>query len=117
MSNRAERRRQERAMRKGDAVYQVKRADIEALHQRAIDECTLYVLPRCIYASMEVLRTKFGFGAVRMKRFVDAVFNTYDCVDKQHVTLDEVAEAIEREIGVAIRRNDRGGFHAEEGKK
>lgn len=113
MSNRAERRRTERAKMKGEAVYQVKFGDLERIHEEAINEATMRIVPVCLMASFEVLRTKFGFGKVRMKRFADAVFATYDAVDKQYVTFDDIAKAIAEETGVAVKRVGKDRFRVD----
>lgn len=113
MSNRAERRRAERAKKSGGAIYQVKYEDIERIHQEAIDNVTMQVLPRMLLASMEVLHTKFGYGRVRLKRFAEGVFNIYDAVDKRYVTLDDIAKAIDEATGITIKSESKNKYRVD----
>lgn len=53
-----------------------------------------------------VLRDEFGFGGKRIEKFMEAVRELYDSVDKGYINLNEVDEAIRDETGVQIvRRN------------
>ena len=115
MSNRAERRRAERAKKSGGAIYQVKYEDIERIHEEAIDNVTMHVLPRMLLASMEVLHTKFGYGKTRLKRFAEGVFNIYDAVDKRYVTLDEIAKAIDEATGITIKSKSKNQYTVDTG--
>lgn len=110
MSNRAERRRAERDKRKGEAVYQVKAKDFEYIAEEAIRRVTLEVLPKCLFASLEVLHTKFGFGKERLRRFAEGVFDVYDGVDREYVTLEDIAKAIDEATGISIKRAGENGF-------
>lgn len=105
MSNRAERRRQERAMRKGDAVYNVKRSDLEYLHNEALKSVAKRVIPLVLYTSLMVLHDKYGFGRKRLGDFTEEVFNLYEGIDKEFVSFEDLANAIEKETGVKISGN------------
>lgn len=102
MSNRAERRRQERALRKGEAVYNVKRSDLEYLHDEALKSVAKRVIPLVLYTSLMVLHDKYGFGRKRLGDFTEEVFNLYEAIDKKFVTFEDLVEAIEKETGVKI---------------
>ena len=115
MSNRAERRKAERSMRAGSMAYQVTFDDLKRIHQEAIDNVTMQVLPRMLLASMEVLHTKFGYGKTRLKRFAEGVFNIYDAVDKRYVTLDEIAKAIDEATGITIKSKSKNQYSVDTG--
>lgn len=118
MSNRAERRRAERAKKSGEAVYQVKAKDFEYIAEEAIHRVTLEVVPKCLLASLEVLHTKFGFGRERLRRFAEGVFDIYDGVDREYVTLEDIAKAIDEATGISIKRAGENGFKVDtEGAK
>jgi hypothetical protein len=110
--NRAERRRQAKAKIKGEAVYQVKRSDLEKLHEEAIESVSKRVVPMMLYTSLMVLRDKYGFGRKRLKDFSEYVFSLYEGLDRELVTFDDLAEAIERETGVVLTAT-KDGFHAD----
>ena len=84
--NRAERRRQERAKIKGEKVLQVKRSDLDKLYEDALKDVSKKTVPLVLYASLEVLRTKYGF--------------------------DDIAEAIQKETGINLVGTD-DGFHVD----
>ena len=92
MSNRAERRKAENHEGRNMAYREVTFDDLKRIHQEAIDNVTMQVLPRMLLASMEVLHTKFGYGKNEVEAIAEGVFNIYDAVDKRYVTLDEIAK-------------------------
>lgn len=110
--NRAERRRQERAKHKGEKVLQVKRSDLDALYEDALKDVSKKTVPLTLYASLEVLRTKYGFGRKRLKAFAEYVFQIYDGLDKNYVSFDDIAEAIQKETGINLVGTD-DGFHVD----
>ena len=116
MSNRAERRRQERAKRKGEKVLQVKRSDLDKLYEDALKDVSKKTVPLVLYASLEVLRTKYGFGRKRLKAFAEYVFEIYDGLNRDYVGFDDIAEAIQKETGIDLVGTD-DGFRVKEGKK
>lgn len=115
--NRAERRRLAKEKRKGEAVLQVKRSDLEYLHDEALKSVARTMLPMTILVSIMALRDGEGWGSKRLKRFADRVLETYDAVQTRHITFDDIADAIERETGIVLsERAD--GFHADtDGRK
>ena len=108
MSNRAERRRQDRAKRKGEAVFQVKRSDLDALYDDAIKDVSKKTVPLVLYASLEVLRTKYGFAQKRLKAFAEYIFEIYDGLQRNYVGFDDIAEAIQKETGINLMATDEG---------
>lgn len=110
--NRAERRRQERARIKGEKVLQVKRSDLEALYEDALKDVSKKTVPLVLYASLEVLRTKYGFGKKRLKAFAEYIFEIYDGLQRNYVGFDDIAEAIQKETGINLTATDEG-FHVD----
>lgn len=106
--NRAERRRAGRAKASGEAVYRVKRSDLEALHDDAMREVSRRVIPVVLLTSLMVLRDKYGFGRKRLGDFAEKVFQLYEAVDTDFVTFDDLAQAIDEETGVRLLANENG---------
>lgn len=115
MSNRAEHRRQEKAKRKGEKVLQVKRSDLDSLYEDALKDVAKKTVPLALYASLDVLKTKYGFGKKRLRAFAEYVFEIYDGLNRDYVGFDDIAEAIQRETGINLVGTD-DGFRVEEGK-
>lgn len=108
MSNRAERRRLERACRKGEAVYNVKRSDLDRLYEDALRDVAKRTVPLVLYASLEVLRLKYGFGRKRLQAFAGYVFGIYEGLEQEYVGFDDIAEAIQQETGISLRGSEDG---------
>lgn len=49
-----------------------------------------------------VLHDKFDFGKIRCDRALDGFEEVWDAVNKQHLTLDDIAEVVKKEIGLEI---------------
>lgn len=102
MSNRAERRRAAKELRKSEKVYNVKRSDLEHLHDEALRSVARRVIPMVLYTSLMVLHDKYGFGRKRLGDFTEEVFKLYEAIDQQFVSFEDLAKAIEEETGVQI---------------
>lgn len=115
--NRAERRRQERAARKGEKkFFKGLRIDMDLLYDDAVKDVAKKTVPLVLYASLDVLRTKYGFGRKRLKAFAEHVFQIYDGLNRDYVGFDDIAEAIQKETGIDLAGTD-DGFRVVEGKK
>lgn len=110
--NRAERRRNAKAKIKGEKVLQVKRSDLEALYEDALKDVSKKTVPLVLYASLDVLRTKYRFGRKRLKAFAEYVFDIYDGLNRGYVDFDDIAQAIQRETGINLVGTD-DGFHVD----
>ena len=106
MSNRAERRRQEKAAQKAPVVYHLTQEQIDALIERAKHEAVEIAIPKtfqmfmCIPAT--VLHDKFGFGQVRMDRFMHYVMMWYESLQNGEVTMAEIRKMAEEATGVKV---------------
>lgn len=46
----------------------------------------------------------FGFGRVRLERFLDIVYDTYDSIDKEYLNLNDIVKTINEEKKIEIIR-------------
>lgn len=110
MSNRAERRRQEKAAKKAAVVYHLTQEQIDKMINDAIEaakvEAVEIAIPKtfqmfmCIPAT--VLHDKFGFGQVRMDRFMHYVMMWYESLQKGETTMAEIRKMAEEATGVKV---------------
>ena len=85
-------------------TYQVTMEQLKAYDQRGYERGRKEAFDYLIVISLIVLRDFFGFGGKRLERFIDGVRDYYESITKKLVDLDEIAEALEEETGVGIRR-------------
>lgn len=97
--NRAERRRLEREVGKNvsEALINVKKqASSEAIDTAFI---AMLALP------MLVMRDKYGFGKVRLERFMDQVIDLYESFNAGYLTLEDMHKSLEDEAGIKIHKD------------
>ena len=70
----------------------------EELRAEAVDDA-LRVLS---YVPLMVLRDKFGFGKVRLDRFLREFAEQVDCIENDFVGFDDMIEAIKDETGLNV---------------
>lgn len=85
-------------------TYQVTLEQIKAYEQRGYERGRKEAFDYLIVIALIVLRDYFGFGATRLERFIDGVRDYYESITKKLVDLDEIAEALEEETGIGVRR-------------
>lgn len=93
---RAERRRLEREVAKNvsDAVVKAKNeATTDAFNVAFV---AMLAMP------LIVLRDKFGFGKVRLERFVDELCDVQDSFNQGYVTLEDLHKTLYEETGTVI---------------
>lgn len=49
------------------------------------------------------LKDKLGFGKVRAQRFMSHVSEVFDAIEEDYLTLDDVMETVEKELGLNFR--------------
>ena len=49
-----------------------------------------------------VLRDKYGFGCIRLPRFIKQCIQLYDSFDKGYITLDDLHNTIKDETGINV---------------
>lgn len=86
------------------ATYQVTMNDIRGYIQQGYERGRKEAFDYLIVISLIVLRDFFGFGGKRLERFIDGVRDYYESITKKLVDLDEIAEALEEETGIGVRR-------------
>ena len=93
--NRAERR---RLQKKGITANELKVIeDSSAL--KGID----FAVKGMIASFAICLHDKWGWGKVRLKRLLDQVNETFDCIDEDYVTIEDIKKAIFEETGILIK--------------
>lgn len=97
--NRAERRRLEREVGKNvsEALINVKKQ----ASSEAIDTAFIIMLA----LPMLVMRDKYGFGKVRLERFMDQVIDLYESFNAGYLTLEDMHKALEDEVGIKIHKD------------
>jgi hypothetical protein len=107
MSNRAERRRAEKAAKKPPAVYHLTQDQIDKmineavenalkdLKVKAVDEATRTAFKMFMSIPTMVLHDKFGFGQIRQDRFMRYCMIWYESIQNGETTLKEVVEIAE----------------------
>lgn len=84
-----------------------------ALPKNAIDECVLKIKENTIdtitILSAITLRDQFGFGAERIKRYIERFNSKAECLMDDYTTWDEQIEILKEECGLEfkIRKNDK----------
>ena len=84
-----------------------------ALPKNAIDECVLKIKENTIdtitILSAITLLDQFGFGAERIKRYIERFNSKAECLMDDYTTWDEQIEILKEECGLEfkIRKNDK----------
>lgn len=53
-----------------------------------------------------VLRDEFGFGKVRLERYMEKYNEVIEAYNEDYITLEDVAETIEQETGISIAKGE-----------
>lgn len=79
--------------------------EIQQLREGATEEAigVINLIP------LMVLRDKFGFGRVRLERYLDHLYDAVDSFNKGYIDLMDVADMLVEEVGLNIERNDEVG--------
>ena len=85
-------------------TYQVTMEQLKAYDQRGYERGRKEAFDYLIVISLIVLRDFFGFGGKRLERFIDGVRDYYESITKKLVDIDEIADALEEETGIGVRR-------------
>lgn len=114
MSNRAERRRAEKAAKKAGVVYHLTQEQIDKMITEAVNGAlkdlkeeavnvaiqSAFQMFMCIPAT--VLHDKFGFGQVRMDRFMRYVMIWYESLQSGETTMEEIRQMAEESCGYQV---------------
>lgn len=56
---------------------------------------------------MIILRDKYGFGAVRLERFIEQMIDVFEAVYDGYVSFSDLLETLKDETGIDIRRPEK----------
>lgn len=91
------------------------RQERRRLERKGIDRAELsriidYVVKQYSAVLALCLHDKLGFGKVRTQRFMGEVDQVFDSINRGYLSLDDVIETVEKELGIAIiSRRDNSG--------
>ena len=106
--NRQERRRQEKKGKpvEKDKVVNIKLEDLEKIKADAAREAANVAFTLMMGLPVTVLRDKFGWGRVRIDRFMDRVLDLYDSFERGYVSLEDIKQDLWDigQIEIQIRR-------------
>ena len=100
---RAERRRQERILKKSNKTYNLSVKEIEEMKENALSEALNISFKLMLGIPLMVLRDKYGFGKKRLNDFIDHVLEEQDSFNKGYFTLEEVEEMLFEEVDIKLR--------------
>ena len=100
---RAERRRQERLLKKSNKTYNLSVKEIEEMKENALNEALNISFKLMLGIPIMVLRDKYGFGKKRLNDFIDYVLEEQDSFNKGYFTLEDVEEILYEEVDIKLR--------------
>ena len=98
--NRAERRKS--GVKQKVRTYTLTDAQIQQIKTDAVREATSNAFTLLLGLPLITLHDKFGFGKVRLERFMDELLKQYESFDAGYITLNDLIETIKEETGVSI---------------
>lgn len=90
---------------KPEPVINVKAADLATIKQQATDKAADTAFILMLALPMLVLRDNWGFGSVRLERFMEQVIDLYDSFNNDYLTIEDMHKALYEEVGIKIHRN------------
>lgn len=100
--NRAERRRLKK--KKAEPVINIKASDVQQMKDEAVKKAADTGFLLMLGLPILVLRDKWGFGNVRLERFIDQVIEMYESFNEGYLTIEDIHQAIEEETGIKISK-------------
>lgn len=89
---------------KHEPMINVKSSDLQQIKKQATSEAVDTAFLIMLAMPMLVLRDKYGFGKIRLERFMDQVLEVYDSFNKDYLTLDDMHQALKDEVGFTISK-------------
>lgn len=105
--NRAERRRSAKQAEK-PKTYVLNEDQIRQIKREAVNEALDRAFRMLLSIPVMVLHDKFGFGKMRLGRFMDYVLVWYESVQSDETRLAELLKIAEEECGIHITLHERG---------
>jgi hypothetical protein len=108
--SRAERRQSDRETAKLQKTYTLNVAQIEQIKKDATMEATKKAFLMMMGFPLLTLRDKFGFGKVRLNKFMDKMLDLYEAYENDYVDLDDLNNTILEETGVTLLEKREGKY-------
>lgn len=77
-------------------IEDMKRKTVE----ETVDRVSREAFERMMVLSLLVLRDEWGFGSIRMERFMDRLSELIDDVGAGKLSMDDIADTLEEELGI-----------------
>lgn len=78
------------------------KADLEKLEVKFKKQVIIYYTSAAVY----VLKEKFGFGKVRIKRFYDLFEDLCDSVMRKYLTLEDIIDYLKEECDIDLKSKE-----------
>lgn len=79
-----------------DQIENIKRKTVK----ETVDRVSREAFERMMVLSLLVLRDEWGFGEVRMDRFIDQLSTLVDDVSAGRLSMDDITATLEEELGI-----------------
>ena len=100
--NRHEIKRQRRELERKNKKYMLTVREIEQIKLKAVSDAVNLSFPLVCGLTGMVVRDKWGFGGVRMKRLMDQLLDYYESFAIGYVSIEDCLEVIKLETGYDI---------------
>lgn len=100
--NRHEIKRQRRELERKNKKYMLTVREIEQIKLKAVSDAVNLSFPLVCGLTGMVVRDKWGFGGVRMKRLMDQLLDYYESFAIGYVSIEDCLEVIKQETGYDI---------------
>lgn len=100
--NRKERR--TKGIKNSEPVINIKVSDIEKIKDEASKNAIDTAFTLMLGMPLLVMRDKYGFGKVRLERYIEQIFEIYDSFNKDYITLEDMHKVLYDEVGVTITK-------------
>lgn len=100
-----------RQQRRAIAKKKLTDKDIKALEEnirvKTLKDAIDFAVKNYMACVALCLHDKLGFGHIRVCRFMQDVDNLFDSINKGYLSLDDVLETVEEEIGITFERTNK----------
>lgn len=92
-----------RAQRREIAKKGLDHKELKTLHNFTVHDATKQAVKGYSIATAMVLHDKWGFGKVRLKRYLEQVQKMFDLIEKDYVSLDDCEKVLLEECDIEIK--------------
>lgn len=107
--NRAEQRRQAKSVQAKTKTYVLTKDQIDQMKKDAVNEATRKAFLMFLSIPVMVLHDKFGFGKLRLGRFMDYALMWFESVQNDETRLVELVKIAGDECGISVTDYKPGG--------